>query len=281
VREAAEVGGVGELRAAGLDPLVAARADGEGVALGDGRTGASSSVRIATPSTTSWRQHLGRRPAFAPLVHSSVPKREPARREAAEPRGVKARSRSRSMTAPVPLKAGSSRSTPQRASPSAASQVAWNVRPTVWPSTCASERISATKASRPRRIWPMAPRRSSTRWPVSAQFTRQTSTSALSQRPSRMSVSVIRSEVSTPSASCASTDRSEPARTSEAVKPALRLEVGAVEGERPVVVGEAEGHAVGAGDPPAPGERRRAGVEMRLQGGGELLHRRISRAGWR
>ena len=65
----------------------------------------------------------------------------------------------------------------------------------------------------------MAPRRISTRWPVSAQFTRQTSTSALSQRPSRMSVSVIRSEVSTPSASCASTDRSEPERTSEAVSP--------------------------------------------------------------
>jgi hypothetical protein len=34
-----------------------------------------------------------------------------------------------------------------------------------------------------------------------------------------MSVSVIRSEVSTPSASCASTDRSEPERTSEAVSP--------------------------------------------------------------
>ncbi len=135
------------------------------------------------------------------------------------PEAVKARSRSKSITAPVPLNARLSSSTPQRASPRAASQVAWNVRPTVWPRTWASERTSATKASRPRRIWPMAPRRISTRWPVSAQFTRQTSTSALSQRPSRMSVSVIRSEVRTPSASCASTDRSEPDRTSDAVSP--------------------------------------------------------------
>jgi hypothetical protein len=35
VRETAEVGGVGELRPAGRDPLVAARADGEAVTLGD------------------------------------------------------------------------------------------------------------------------------------------------------------------------------------------------------------------------------------------------------
>ncbi len=65
----------------------------------------------------------------------------------------------------------------------------------------------------------MAPRRISTRWAGAAQFTRQTSTSALSQHPSKMSVSVIRSEDSTPCASCASTDKSEPERTSEAVSP--------------------------------------------------------------
>jgi hypothetical protein len=86
----------------------------------------------------------------------------------------------------------------------------------------------------------MAPRRISTRWLVSAQFTRQTSTSALSQRPSRMSVSVIRSERSTPSASWASTERSPLERSSEATKPALGLEGRAVERERPVVIGEAE-----------------------------------------
>ena len=53
----------------------------------------------------------------------------------------------------------------------------------------------------------------------SAQFTRQTSTAALSQRPSRMSVSVMVSEVSTPSASWASTARSVPLRISDAAKP--------------------------------------------------------------
>ena len=51
------------------------------------------------------------------------------------------------------------------------------------------------------------------------QFTRQTSTAALSQRPSRMSVSVMVSEVSTPSASWASTARSAPLRISDAAKP--------------------------------------------------------------
>ena len=65
----------------------------------------------------------------------------------------------------------------------------------------------------------MAPRRISTRWPTALQFTRQTSTAALSQRPSRMSVSVMVSEVSTPSASCASTARSVPLRISDAAKP--------------------------------------------------------------
>ena len=57
------------------------------------------------------------------------------------------------------------------------------------------------------------------RWTTALQFTRQTSTAALSQRPSRMSVSVMVSEVSTPSASCASTARSAPLRISEAAKP--------------------------------------------------------------
>jgi hypothetical protein len=48
---------------------------------------------------------------------------------------------------------------------------------------------------------------------------------------------------------------------------ALRLECGAVEDERSVVISEPEGHAVRARNPPAPGERRRAFVEMRLQAG--------------
>jgi hypothetical protein len=204
---------------AGRDPLVAARADHEGIRRRDRRTGASSRVRIATPSTRSCDSTSTRRPAFAPVDHSTSPKANQPAAKLPRPEAVKARSRSTSMTAPVPLKAGASRFTPQRASPSAASQLAWNVRPTVWPRTWASDRTSATKASRPRRIWPMAPRRRSTRCAGAAQFTRQTSTSALSHRPSRMSVSVIRSEDSTPCASCASTDRSEPDRTSEAVSP--------------------------------------------------------------
>ena len=60
---------------------------------------------------------------FAPLVQFSVPKVNQPEVNAPSPEAVKARSRRMSITAPVPLKAGSSRSTPQRASPSAASQV--------------------------------------------------------------------------------------------------------------------------------------------------------------
>src|SRR5690606_12710870 len=56
-------------------------------------------------------------------------------------------------------------------------------------------------------------------------------------------------------------------------------EVGAIEGECPVVIGEAEGDAIGARDPPAPGERGCALVEMGLQVGSEGLHRRSSRSG--
>ena len=62
-------------------------------------------------------------------------------------------------------------------------------------------------------------------------------------------------------------------------QPALGLEVGAVEAERPVVIGEAEGDAIGPGDPPAPGERRRAVVEMGVQSRSEGLHRRSSSSG--
>nr|WP_208998587.1 hypothetical protein [Roseibium aquae] len=58
-------------------------------------------------------------------------------------------------------------------------------------------------------------------------------------------------------------------------QPALGLEIRAVEVERPVVVGKAEGDAVGAGDPPHPSKRRRALVEMGLQGGREGFHRQV------
>ena len=55
-------------------------------------------------------------------------------------------------------------------------------------------------------------------------------------------------------------------------QPALGFELGAVERQRPVVVGEAEGHAIGAGDAPAPRQRRRPLVEMGLQRGRKRLH---------
>jgi hypothetical protein len=51
------------------------------------RTGASSRVRTAMPSVTSWPSTSARRPAFAPLVHSMVPKVNQPEVEAAEPRG--------------------------------------------------------------------------------------------------------------------------------------------------------------------------------------------------
>jgi hypothetical protein len=53
---------------------------------------------------------------------------------------------------------------------------------------------------------------------------------------------------------------------------ALGLERRAVEDQRQVVVGEPEGHAVRAHDPPAPDERRRALVEMGLQTRRQRLH---------
>jgi hypothetical protein len=88
------------------------------------RTGASSRVRMATPSTRSCDSTSARRPALAPLVQSTVPKVNQPEVKPPSPEAVKARSRSRSMIAPVPLKAGASRLTPQRASPRAASQLA-------------------------------------------------------------------------------------------------------------------------------------------------------------
>jgi hypothetical protein len=121
----------------------------------------------ALPAGSGWRcrrrghaQHLDRRPAFAPLVHSTSPKVNQPAAKPPRPEAVKARSRSRSMTTPVPLKAGASRSTPQRASPSAASQL---------PETSArpSGRGHAP-ATAPRRRRPAA-RAGSGRWPPAQQ----------------------------------------------------------------------------------------------------------------
>ncbi|SHF32251.1 hypothetical protein SAMN05444279_12744 [Ruegeria intermedia] len=56
---------------------------------------------------------------------------------------------------------------------------------------------------------------------------------------------------------------------------AFRLEAGSLKAECPVVVGEAEHLAVGAGDAPAPGKRGRALVEMGLQGRREGFHRQV------
>ncbi len=55
-------------------------------------------------------------------------------------------------------------------------------------------------------------------------------------------------------------------------QPAFRFELGAVERQRPVVVREAEGHAVRPGDAPAPGQCGGALVQMGLQRGREGLH---------
>jgi hypothetical protein len=197
------------------------------------------------------------------------------------PEAVKARSRRRSMTAPAPLKAGSSRSTPQRASPSAASQVAWNVRPTVWPRTWASERTSATKASRPRRIWPMAP------------AAHQHALARIGPvHPPDLDLRVVPAAVE-------DVGLGDPVRGQHALgilridrqvraradlggrQPALGLEVRAVEAQRPVMVGEAEGDAIGPRDPPAPGERGRAVVEMACRAGSRVFIGAVPEAEWR
>jgi hypothetical protein len=140
-------------------------------------------------------------------------------------------------------------------------------------------RTSATKASRPRRIWPMAPRRISTRCAGAGPVHPPDLDRRIVPAPSRISVSVIRSEDSTPCASCASTERSEPDRTSEAVSPLSGSNSVPSNDERPVVIGEAEGHAIGAGDAPAPGRVVVPLVEMGLQRRVQGLHVRISTRG--
>jgi hypothetical protein len=67
-----------------------------------GRTGASSRVRMATPSTRSCDSTSTRRPAFAPVDHSTSPKANQPAAKLPRPEAVKARSRSTSMTAPCP-----------------------------------------------------------------------------------------------------------------------------------------------------------------------------------
>ena len=94
--EAPEIGSVRELRAAGLHPLVAARADGEAVALGDRaplalRAGSAQRYR---PSRHGPAPRCAR-PAFAPLVQSSVPKVNQPEVKPPRPEAVKARSRSK------------------------------------------------------------------------------------------------------------------------------------------------------------------------------------------
>jgi hypothetical protein len=53
---------------------------------------------------------------------------------------------------------------------------------------------------------------------------------------------------------------------------AFRFEIGAVERQGSVVIGEAKRHPIGPHDPPAPGERGRALVEMGLKCGRERFH---------
>ena len=135
------------------------------------------------------------------------------------------------------------------------------------------------KETRPRLIWPMLPRRISTRCAGASQFTRQTSIAALSQRPSRISASVMRSERSAPSASWASTASSEPARISEALKPQSGSNsVPAKASGRSWSVKPKTAPSARV-DAPAPCERGGAAVEMRLQSGGQGLHRRTSTSG--
>ena len=65
-----------------------------------------------------------RRPAFAPLVHSTVPAANQPVANVPMPEATNPRSRIRVRTAPLPLRADASRLTRQRPSPSAASQLA-------------------------------------------------------------------------------------------------------------------------------------------------------------
>jgi hypothetical protein len=219
VREAPEVGDIGELRAAGRDALVAARADDEGCRPRRWRA-------PALPAGSGWRcRRRGHATAPRPAARhwrrwsSRGAEGEPARAKPPSPEAVKARSRSRSMTAPVPLKAGASRSTPQRASPKRGIAARLKRPPDRLAQHMGQRAHLGHEGQPPAPDLADGPAPHQHALAGSAQFTRQTSTAALSQRPSRMSVSVIRSEDSTPWASCASTDRSEPERTSEAANP--------------------------------------------------------------
>ena len=62
-------------------------------------------------------------------------------------------------------------------------------------------------------------------------------------------------------------------------KPAFGFEIGAIEGERLVVVSKAKRHAVDARNPPAPGQCGGAIIQMSLKRRGEGFHLRISRRG--
>ena len=87
VREAAEVGGVGELRPAGLHALVAARADGEGVALGDRAHWRFEQGQNSDAVRHVMAQHLGAPPHVLSARPVQRAGREPAGGEAAETRG--------------------------------------------------------------------------------------------------------------------------------------------------------------------------------------------------
>lgn len=103
VRKARAVGGVGELRAAGLDALMQPARMVKASSPEMDRTGASSSVSTAMPSVTSCAMSSTRRTTFAPPVHSTVPKGNQLAVKPLSPEAVNAWSHRKSTTPPMPL----------------------------------------------------------------------------------------------------------------------------------------------------------------------------------
>ena len=197
-----------------------------------------------------------RRPRRGP--HWRRSSRSAARRRTSRPRSRRARRdeaprrRSRTTRARCRKSRADPRSTPQRASPSSASQRGWKVRAARLVERCAGLSHLGDEGRVAASILPIVA--------VPHQHAMTTGAPPVDPpdarrggavEPSRMSASVMPSEDSTPSASCASTARSacrglrwREARCGSKVVP--------LEGQRPVVVGEAE-DGPSPGQPPAPG----------------------------
>jgi hypothetical protein len=152
---------------------------------------------------------------LAPLVKVSLP---PVNQPPgwASPFAVKRRASVTTATVP----ASGVTAARQCASPRSASQPCAKTRPTGWFSAWARPRTSASKPVLPRRTSPSEPLRIRTRWSGTAQFTRQISTHASSNRPAARSASFRLCEDSAPITVRLSTARPKLDCTSLAVKPA-------------------------------------------------------------